>query len=179
MNISQRQVKEFHEQNGFGVNVGLGKRSLYLITFGLFVKFLAETLRWTYRVLLRIGIQKSLFFRAHIILEECSKLLIAMGRCDEIQIADGIADSIYVILGAAVIYNIPVETVYNEVHRSNMTKGFIKGIEKRVAGVYKGNGYEPPDIETAIYDGRKTGVGGTEPDLMSLRNLINILKECE
>lgn len=38
------------------------------------------------------------------------------------QVADGIADSIVVLIGTALAYGIPLQKVWDEVHRSNMDK---------------------------------------------------------
>lgn len=39
-----------------------------------------------------------------------------------IGIADGLADLLYVVFGTALSFGIPIESVFAEVHRSNMTK---------------------------------------------------------
>lgn len=61
--------------------------------------------------------------------------------------ADAIADLLYVVLGTAVHMGVDIEPVFDEVHRSNMTKV----AEKDSAGkIKKGPGYVPPDIERAM-----------------------------
>lgn len=66
-----------------------------------------------------------------------------------VEIADGIADSIYVLVGTAVSYGIPIDRVFREVHRSNMTKTAIKAEDGQKYGTKtpKGPDYIPPDIE--------------------------------
>lgn len=66
---------------------------------------------------------------------------------DLVQIADGLADLLYVTFGAALAYGIPIEEVFTEVHRSNMTKPLIKNA---LGKTIKGEGYEPPDIKSII-----------------------------
>ena len=41
-----------------------------------------------------------------------------------VEVADGIADLIYVALGAALEFGIDIEPIFNEVHRSNMSKAW-------------------------------------------------------
>lgn len=65
-----------------------------------------------------------------------------------VEIADGIADSIYVLIGTAVSYGIPIGRIFNEVHNSNMTKTAVKAEDGNKYGTKtpKGPDYLPPDI---------------------------------
>lgn len=82
--------------------------------------------------------EKSL--RRKLIREEAFELMDAIEADDIIGIADGIADLVYVAVGAALVYGIDMEPVFNEVHRANMTK-FAPG------GYLNDNGKwcKPPD----------------------------------
>lgn len=77
--------------------------------------------------------------RENLIKEEVQETLDAMkeldigvndSHCDDrefienrlTEIADGIADSIVVLIGTALAYGIPLQRVWDEVHRSNMDK---------------------------------------------------------
>jgi predicted HAD superfamily Cof-like phosphohydrolase len=65
------------------------------------------------------------------------------------QAADAIGDMLYVVLGAAVAFGIDIEPVFEEIHRSNMTK-FVDGqlvTSGPKAGKWiKGPSYEPANI---------------------------------
>jgi predicted HAD superfamily Cof-like phosphohydrolase len=76
-----------------------------------------------------------------------------IGGLDLEKSADAIADLIYVCIGAALDYGIPLDRVFAEVHRSNMTKIGADGhVGYRADGkVIKGPGYSPPNIHAAIY----------------------------
>lgn len=65
-----------------------------------------------------------------------------------VEVADGIADSIYVLVGTAISYGIPIDRIFREVHRSNMTKTAIKAMDGHKYGTKtpKGPDYIPPDI---------------------------------
>ena len=65
-----------------------------------------------------------------------------------IEIADAIADLLYVVFGAALAYGIPIERVFAEVHRSNMTKSTEKNVHGKTI---KGDAYEPPRIKEVLF----------------------------
>lgn len=65
------------------------------------------------------------------------------------EVADGLADLIYVACGAALELGIPLGAVWAEVHRSNMAKG---GGGRRADGkVLKPEGWQPPDVMGAVF----------------------------
>ena len=67
---------------------------------------------------------------------------------DLIEIADALADMVYVIYGTAITYGIDLDAVVAEVHRSNMTKTASGSTVKKVL---KGPGYEPPAIAAILH----------------------------
>ncbi len=82
------------------------------------------------------------FFRAKLKKEELGETIEAMAIGDMVEIADGLADQLYVILGTAVEYGIDLEPVFREVHRANMLK-----IANPDGGkVMKPTGWQPPRI---------------------------------
>ena len=91
--------------------------------------------------------------RRRLIREEFNEYLEAEDTNDIVGIADALADLCYVIYGAAHCYNIPLDKVYAEVHRSNMQKVGKDGkVTKREDGkILKPEGWEPPDIEGVMF----------------------------
>lgn len=74
---------------------------------------------------------------------------------DLVSLADGIADSIVVLLGTALSFGIPIDKVFAEVHRSNMTKSMLKD-EKSIKGkTLKGGDFEPPRIREILIEAWK------------------------
>lgn len=64
------------------------------------------------------------------------------------EIADGLADIIYVAFGTAITYGIPINEILDEVHRSNMSKLGEDGnsIKREDGKILKGPNYFKPDI---------------------------------
>lgn len=60
--------------------------------------------------------------RIRLIQEEFDELKEAIEKKDLVSIADGLADILYVVYGAAVTFGIDMEPIFDEVHRSNMSK---------------------------------------------------------
>lgn len=107
--------------------------------------------------------------RANLILEECMETVDGMFEpaqrhtpwdevefrkvnVDYVKLADGLADLIYVCVGAANEFGIDLAAVWDEVHKSNMAKIGPNGeVKRRVDGkVIKPDGWTPPDIKKAL-----------------------------
>lgn len=87
--------------------------------------------------------------RAELILEEAAELCAALLRRDEIALADSLGDLLYAVIGACITYSIPVERIFNEIHRSNMTKTASAADHAGDKG--KGVEYSPPNLEAVLY----------------------------
>ena len=167
----QELVYEFNEANGFPVNSllldknGPAKKPLWVLWYikiiGYLLLILGRISVWVDKLTTKLGYRDPRIFRCHIMVDELGEILVAMSNNDEIEVADGLADLSYVLNGTAVLYNLPLETIFREVHRSNLTKGFVPGQDGRVKGLYRPATYSPPNIKTAIIVGRKTKDGGT------------------
>lgn len=85
--------------------------------------------------------------RMSLLTEEYEEYLEAEKDNDIVEIADALADIIYIACGTAVSYGIPLDKVFAEVHRSNMTKLVDGKVLRREDGkVIKPTGWTPPDI---------------------------------
>lgn len=96
--------------------------------------------------------------RIALIDEERNELVEAICARDLVATADAVADLLYVVVGLAVECGIPVQAVWDEVHRSNMSKLGPDGkpIYREDGKVLKGPHYSPPDVMGAIVRGATT-----------------------
>lgn len=81
--------------------------------------------------------------RARLICSEAAEFLEAADRDDFVEMVDALADILVVTYGAAVEMGVDLEPVFNEVHRSNMSKS---GGKDPGGKILKGPGFRPPEI---------------------------------
>ena len=88
--------------------------------------------------------------RETLIKEEVGETLAALASNDLVELADGICDSIVVLLGTAVTYGIDIRPVWDEVHRTNMAKadGALSSVGKRL----KPKGWESPKVKSILIE---------------------------
>lgn len=99
--------------------------------------------------------------RAHLMVEELSELMAAMREGDEVKALDALADLLYVVLGTADTFDLPVAAAFAEVHRSNMTKEAQADDPERARCRDKGPRYSPPDLEGVLREHRAVCHCGT------------------
>ena len=89
--------------------------------------------------------------RTRLLQEEFEEYLLAEGQTDLVEVADALADIIYIACGTAVSYGIPLDDVFAEVHRSNMAKLVDGKVIRREDGkVQKPEGWTAPDIKGVL-----------------------------
>lgn len=92
-----------------------------------------------------------LALRADLIQEEIGEWLDAHCAGDIVEVADAIADLLYVVYGTAHEYGLPIDAIFAEVHRSNMTKFPDGKIIRRADGkIMKPDTWEPPRIKEIL-----------------------------
>lgn len=131
MNIMQRQVRVFHQ--AMGQPVGSVARPLPAERIPVRVELIRE--------------------------EFIDELIPALEAGDVVESADAIVDILYVVFGLAVEMGIDVEPLFDEVHRSNMSKFGADG-KPIIAG---------PNDPDGIFEGRvKKGPNYFKPNLKTL-----------
>src|ERR1700681_37906 len=108
-----------------------------------FVEIFMQKYNQTIRFKPEIPTKDEEWLRFRLVREELNELLDALQEKNLVEIADALADTLYVVFGTASAYGIPIADVFLEVHRSNLTKP-ITG-KSSIGKVQKGS-YSPPDV---------------------------------
>lgn len=91
--------------------------------------------------------------RDRLLREEFNEFAAANTFGDVVEVADALADIIYVCVGTALEYGIPLDKVWDEVQRTNMAKvdPATGKVRRRDDGkILKPEGWMPPDIAGAL-----------------------------
>ena len=138
-------VREFQEKFNFPLNKPFKCQDTLATTFLLSTAKRLRVLSETARTLA----DKDLRARStHLILQELSETLEGMARLDKVETVDGLCDTIYVLLGCACTFDFPLSEAFNEVQRSNMSKGSSEGDPLHPKGI----NYFPPNIKKILED---------------------------
>ncbi len=103
---------------------------------------------------------EAFLFRYQFLQEELQEMLKDHRAGDLAGVADAIADLVYVALGTAHLYGIPLDHVFAEVQRANMSKERSAGSSdprsKRGSSldVVKPAGWTPPDVDKVLREYR-------------------------
>lgn len=88
--------------------------------------------------------------------EELDEYLEACNNGDIIEVADALADQLYILLGTMISHGMQdvIEDIFDEVHRSNMSKLGLDGkpIYREDGKVLKGPNYSPPNVSKYLLD---------------------------
>ena len=86
--------------------------------------------------------------RVRLIQEEFDELKEALAREDLVAIAKEMADLLYVVYGTAVSYGIDMKPVFEEVHRSNLSK--VGGFKRADGKWVKPPTYSPASVQPLL-----------------------------
>lgn len=90
--------------------------------------------------------------RRKLLREEVDEYFDGEDKDDLENVAKELADIIYIVCGTAASYGIPLDRVFNEVHRSNMEKLVDGKVVRRDDGkILKPEGWTAPDIKSVLY----------------------------
>lgn len=91
--------------------------------------------------------------RRDLMREENNEYLEACAKDDEVEIADALGDKLYVLVGTIIAHGLEdkIEEIFNEIHKSNMSK-LENGepIYRPDGKVMKGKDYFKPDIRKIL-----------------------------
>jgi predicted HAD superfamily Cof-like phosphohydrolase len=100
--------------------------------------------------------------RYKIMREELEEYMRAQDKRDLVEVADALADLIYTVLGTAVVHGIDLQPIFDEVHRSNMTKDAAPPTEPNRP--FKGPAFERPRLAELLLI-QTTGMADALPTL--------------
>lgn len=87
--------------------------------------------------------------RLRLMMEELAELATALHEKDVLEVADALADLLYVVHGTALACGVPIDAIFAEVHRSNMTKPKLDANQK--GGKVAKTGYRPPRLGEILF----------------------------
>ena len=111
-------------------------------------QFLAARLRNLEGLAKRVAGYDPMVARLALALEELAEWTEAHVKRDIVAAADAWADRAYVLIGDAVACGFPAQELFEEVHRSNMSKQY--GVRTGLGKAYRGQQYEPPKIREIL-----------------------------
>jgi predicted HAD superfamily Cof-like phosphohydrolase len=149
MKKALESVREFHKKHGFADREGFVPASAVPSASLAASHLLGAARVMTVAAKATISSPSLPVQRASLILEEVAETAQALMGGSLVDLADGLADLIYVALGTAVSYGIPIDRVFEAVHRSNMTKPITVDTLKPA----KTGDFQPPDIAGALAGG--------------------------
>jgi len=91
--------------------------------------------------------------RVRLIAEELKELREALKDKDIVEVADALADILYVTYGAGLAFGIDLDKCFAEVQRSNMTKLGEDGkpLYREDGKIKKGPNYEEPNLRNVLF----------------------------
>ncbi len=146
-----QMVADFHEKFGFPIAKNLCDENADTFPrgFGVGLLYMAEGL---IPLATKYGDRHDeRMRRAQLMCEELAETLIALDNRDPFELADALTDLLYVVLGTAITYGIPVDKCFEEVQRSNMSKTRLPG-DPRMKTKDPALGYFAPDLKRVLTD---------------------------
>lgn len=99
-------------------------------------------------------LSKNGLLRYSLMKEENDEYLEAIQKGDLVEIADALGDQLYILCGTILDHGMQhiIEKVFNEIHRSNMSKLGEDGkpIYREDGKILKGPGYSKPDLKPIL-----------------------------
>ena len=95
--------------------------------------------------------QDTMDLRLNLIEEEFDELQWAVDNRDMVEVADALADILYVVYGMGHSFGIDLDACFDEVQRSNMSKLVDgKAVKDEFGKVMKGSNFSEPDLSKWI-----------------------------
>lgn len=99
--------------------------------------------------------------RRRLIKEEVGETIDALNNADIVALADGIVDSMVVLLGTAITFGIDIRPIWDEIHKTNMAK--IGGKVRKDGKKLKPDGWVPPKVAELLEKQREPALPTDSP----------------
>ena len=92
--------------------------------------------------------------RYNLIKEEVKEFKKALNDGNIIEVADALGDLLYVTFGAGIEFGLPMDALFEEIHRSNMTKLWPDGkpVKRADGKILKPKTYSPPNLKKVLFN---------------------------
>ena len=151
LNEAVTMVREFHQRIGAPIAVN----PQLLDCDPNQAQFLVARIRNLEDLAKKMAVCDPMAARITLVLEELAEWIEAHLKRDLVAAADAWADRAYVLMGDAVACGFPAQELFEEVHRSNISKQY--GVHTGLGKAHRGQQYEPPRIREILE-------GHREPD---------------
>jgi len=148
MRDAYKSVQEFHDKHGFMFNGDLFDQQMDSVVRKS-MNVISDMLLQAAKTIEAIAIfgrdhGDERLYRVFLTIEEVGEMIKGLANRDLQEVADGLGDSLYVLLGTAVAYGINISAVFDEIHASNMTKPMRTKEDPRMR--QKVGEYRPPRV---------------------------------
>jgi len=153
MDALVEKTRQFHEKQKFPIAMRLVDCSITrtddkLSDVATDLLYIAHDLE----KLMKSNVHDTRLVRAQIMIEELGETIEALVQRDEISLLDGLSDLMFVTIGTALTFDMPIIAGLNEVCDSNLTKAPRSTLDARLRN--KGADYKAPDMKTILEGAR-------------------------
>lgn len=155
-NITPAQLKGLQDLGLFNLDTHVNVKAYP--SPSVLVREFHETYGQAIRTVPELEVPEKLM-RLALVTEEAEEYAEAVETDDLVEIADALADTVYVCYGAALTHGIDLDKVLQEVQRSNLSKLGANGevLRREDGKIIKGPNFSEPDITTVLLKQGWTG----------------------
>ena len=145
-------VQKFHEKHSFAVGLDLEKTEFDAKESAILDNVVSTLFKAALRLehCVKETNNSVAVARAQLMIEELAETIEALITRNKVDLLDGLSDLLFVTLGTAIAYDMPIEEGHREVCRSNLTKA-VRKPEDDPRLRDKGPDYDPPRIKEILY----------------------------
>lgn len=154
MKDEMKKVRDFHEKFRFQIDQNIEDMTAPCDET---LRYQAQLIRAAADTMLELGLKWDALYAdrraicASLLLEELAETIVAMANKNNVRLADGVGDLLYVVIGIAVKFKLPLKEIFEEIHASNMSKTWNEN-DPRIRVKDTTKGYFPPNLAKVLND---------------------------